>query len=176
MTDPSKLAKWFEAYSAALVLYARQWVGERARAEDVVQEVFVRLMAQPVEPPNVRAWLHASVRHAAIDEARSTDRRRRREEVASEFRPTVGWFESRPEDLIDAQTAEAALQSLPPRQREVVVLRLWSEMTLTEISQLTGIAVSTVHDDYRRGLDAIRRTMERQCTTNMRIDRKTTRD
>src|SRR5689334_2903257 len=110
MTDPSKLANWFEAYAAALVLYARQWVGERARAEDVVQEVFVRLMAQPVEPPNVRAWLHASVRHAAIDEARSSDRRRRREEAASEFRPTSGWFEARPEDLIDAQTAEAALQ------------------------------------------------------------------
>ena len=178
MTDPSKLAKWFEAYAAALVLYARQWVGDRARAEDVVQEVFVRLMAHPAEPPNVRAWLHASVRHAAIDDARSTDRRRRREETAAAVRPTSGWFDPRPDDLIDAQAAEQALQDLPPRQREVVVLRLWSGMTLQEISQVTGLAVSTTHDEYRRGLDAIRRMMEtRRCTPTTQTDRrKTTRD
>jgi RNA polymerase sigma factor (sigma-70 family) len=180
MTDPSKLAKWFEAYAAALVLYARQWVGDRARAEDVVQEVFVRLMAQPAEPPNVKAWLHASVRHAAIDEARSSDRRRRREETAAAIRPSSGWFDARPDDLIDAQAAEQALQDLPPRQREVVVLRLWSGMTLQEISQVTGLPISTAHDEYRRGLEAIRRAMEtRRCTptTTTQTDRpKTTRD
>jgi RNA polymerase sigma-70 factor (ECF subfamily) len=178
MTDPSKLAKWFEAHAAALVLYARQWVGDRARAEDVVQEVFVRLMAQAAEPPNVRAWLHASVRHAAIDEARSSDRRRRREETAASVRTTPGWFDPRPDDLIDAQAAEAALQNLPPRQREVVVLRLWSGMTLGEVSQVTGLAVSTAHDEYRRGLDAIRRAMETtRCTPTTQTDRKpTTRD
>jgi RNA polymerase sigma factor (sigma-70 family) len=123
----------------------------------------------------VRAWLHASVRHAAIDEARSSDRRRRREEAAAEVRPSPGWFESRPEDLIDAEAAEEALQNLPPRQREVLVLRLWSGMTLGEVSQVTGLAVSTAHDEYRRGLDAIRRSMERRCSTNTTIDRKTTR-
>jgi RNA polymerase sigma-70 factor (ECF subfamily) len=175
MTDPSKLASWFEAYAAALVLYARQWVGDRARAEDVVQEVFVRLMAQSCEPPNVRAWLHASVRHAAIDEARASDRRRRREETAAAARPTSGWFDPKPDDLIDAQAAEQALQSLPPRQREVVLLRLWSGMTLSEVSQVTGLAVSTAHDEYRRGLDAIRRAMEDRCTTKSQIDPKTTR-
>jgi RNA polymerase sigma factor (sigma-70 family) len=177
MTDPLKLAKWFETYAAALVLYARQWVGDRARAEDVVQEVFVRLMAQPSDPPNVRAWLHASVRHAAIDEARSSDRRRRREETAAAVRPASGWFDPRPDDLIDAQAAEQAVQDLPPRQREVVILRLWSGMTLGEVSQVTGLAVSTAHDEYRRGLDAIRRSMEtRRCTPTTRTDRKTTLD
>jgi RNA polymerase sigma factor (sigma-70 family) len=177
MTDPSKLAKWFEAHAAPLVLYARQWVGDRARAEDVVQEVFVRLMAQPIEPPNIKAWLHASVRHAAIDEARSSDRRRRREETAAAVRPASGWFDARPDDLIDAQAAEQALQDLPPRQREVVVLRLWSGMTLQEISQVIGLPVSTAHDEYRRGLDAIRRAMEtRRCTPTTQTDRKTTRD
>jgi DNA-directed RNA polymerase specialized sigma24 family protein len=46
-----------------------------------------------------------------------------------------------------------------------VLLRLWSGMTLGEVSQVTGLAVSTVHDDYRRGLDAIRRMMESRCKT-----------
>ena len=75
MIDPAKLALWFEAHAAVLVLYARQWL-DRGRAEDVVQEAFVRLMAQRTDPNNVRAWLHATVRNAAIDEARAVSRRR----------------------------------------------------------------------------------------------------
>src|SRR5688500_876238 len=100
MTDPAKLATWFEAHAAALVLYARQRVAERARAEDVVQEVFVRLMAQRAEPPNVKAWLHASVRNAAIDEARSSRRRKHREERVAAAH-AARWFEHRPDELID---------------------------------------------------------------------------
>src|SRR5215212_5273730 len=80
MNDAPKLAAWFEAHAAPLVLYARHWLGERAGAEDVVQEVFIRLMAQPAEPLNVKAWLHTAVRNAAIGELRSAQRRRRREQ------------------------------------------------------------------------------------------------
>jgi RNA polymerase sigma-70 factor (ECF subfamily) len=165
MTDPAKLADWFEAYAAALVLYARQWL-DRERAEDVVQEVFVRLMGQRAEPPNVRAWLHASVRNAAIDESRAATRRRRREETAgAAAAERARWFEPRPGDLIDAGAAQQAMEKLPPRQREVVLLRLWSGMTLAEVSQVTGSAISTVHDDYRRSLEAIRGMMESRCKT-----------
>ncbi len=53
MTDPAKLATWFEAHAAAMVLYARQWLADRGRAEDVVQEAFVRLAGQAGDPPNV---------------------------------------------------------------------------------------------------------------------------
>ena len=56
--DPATLGGWFDAYGAALVLYARQWL-DRGAAEDVVQDVFVRLMAQPggQRPAHLRAWL-----------------------------------------------------------------------------------------------------------------------
>ena len=163
MTDPGKLAAWFEAHAPALALYARQWVDDRARAEDVVQEVFVRLMGQRGEPPNVRAWLYASVRNAAIDEARSASRRKRREESAAANTP--GWFVPRPADALDADAVRRALEQLPPRQREIVTLRVWSGMTLGEVSQVTGMPVSSVHDEYRRGLDALRRLMETPCST-----------
>ena len=173
MTDPSQLADWFEAHAAAMVLYARQWLAEdRAHAEDVVQEVFVRLMSTPdARPGNVRAWLFAAVRNAAIDAARSHSRRKLRERSAG---AGPAWFEPRPGDLLDADDAQKAVAQLPPRQREVVVLRLWSGMTLNEIAQVTGSAISTVHDDYRRGLDAVRRMMEKPCSTSP--SKTTTRD
>jgi RNA polymerase sigma-70 factor (ECF subfamily) len=166
MTDPALLADCFEAHAAALVLYARQWVADRARAEDVVQEVFVRMSAQPVAPGNAKAWLYASVRNAAIDESRSSIRRKRREESAATARREQ-CFERRPSDLIDAEAVEQALATLPPRQREVVTLRIWSEMTLGQIAGITGIATSTVHDEYRRGLERIRAAMEKPCSTTM---------
>src|SRR5688500_10677105 len=101
MTDPGKLAERFAAHAASPVLYARQWVGERARAEGVVQEVFVRLAAQGAEPPNVKAWLCASVRNGAIDEAKTSARRRKREARAGAAR-AARWFDPRPGDLLDA--------------------------------------------------------------------------
>jgi RNA polymerase sigma-70 factor, ECF subfamily len=163
MNDASKLAAWFEAHAAPLALYARQWLGERTRAEDVVQEVFLRLMAQTTEPANVRAWLHTAVRNAAIEELRSAQRRHRREQRVRETTPA--WFDPRAGDLADADAVQRAVAALPPRQREVVTLRVWSGMTLGEISQVTGLAVSTAHDEYRRGLEGIRRAMEKPCTT-----------
>jgi RNA polymerase sigma-70 factor (ECF subfamily) len=157
--DPASLGGWFDAYGAALVLYARHWL-DRAAAEDVVQEVFVRLMAQPSRqrPANVRAWLYRATRNAAIGAARSFWRRGRRERDVA--RDHAEWFQPRPEDPIDARAAQAALQSLPAAQREIILLRLWSGMTLAEISDVTGAAVTTVHDHYRKGLAGVRKVME----------------
>ena|SRR5687768_3610264 len=160
MTDPANLSTWFEAHADALVLYARQWL-DRGGAEDVVQEVFVRLMAQRREPPNVKAWLYACVRNAAISEARSVFRRRRREQTAAGRMP--GWFNPHPRDVLEADTVQQAVQGLPARQREVLLLRVWSGMTLNEVAQVTGLAISTIFDEYRRGLDGVRRVMENTC-------------
>jgi RNA polymerase sigma factor (sigma-70 family) len=82
--DPAKMGSWFDAYAGRLVLYARQWL-EAQWAEDVVQDVFIRLMAQSREPDNVKSWLFAAVRNAAISAFRSESSRRNRErKVASE--------------------------------------------------------------------------------------------
>jgi hypothetical protein len=50
--DPATIARWFETYARPLVLYARQW-GDGIGAKDVLQDVFVRLMRQAVEPDDV---------------------------------------------------------------------------------------------------------------------------
>jgi DNA-directed RNA polymerase specialized sigma24 family protein len=90
-------------------------------------------------------------------------RRQRREQTISA--QTLGWFDPCPGNELDAEAAQQALQTLPARQREIVLLRVWSEMTLSDVSQVTGLPISTVHDEYRRGLSGIRRIMETPCTT-----------
>lgn len=155
--DPAKLAAWFDQCAPALVLYVRQWL-DPAGADDVVQELFVKLLSQRALPRNAGAWLYRSARNAAISQGRSFWRRKRREQVVA--RQRVELFDARPEDAIDATAASEAVKRLPPEQREVVVLRVWSGLTLAEIADVTCTSVSTAFARYRAGLSEIRRIME----------------
>jgi RNA polymerase sigma factor (sigma-70 family) len=147
----------FEAHARALVLYARQWLDDDG-ARDAVQEAFVRLLRHGHEPSNVRAWLYRTVRSTGIDGLRSAGRRQRREQQVAAERAV--WFEPQADDAIDAATAQAALANLPDEQREVIVLRLWSGLTLAEVAELCPAPVSTVFSRYRTGLAALRRQFE----------------
>ncbi len=73
------------------------------------------------------------------------------------------WFESRSDDLIDAKTAEEVLQTLPAEQREVVLLRIWGQLSLRQIGQIVGSPLTTVHSRYKAALAAIRERMEQSC-------------
>lgn len=158
--DSTRLSEWFDAHAAALALYARQWVGVRL-AEDVVQDVFLRLMAQRRMPTNPKAWLFAAVRNAAISGLRSRLRRETREQRSAEG--VQPWFDARTDDLMDAGTVQAALATLPREQREPIVLRLWADLTFKEISEVVAEPATTVFERYRSGLQAIRERMEQSC-------------
>ena len=157
---PEELGRCFDAHAATLTLYARQFL-DAAAAEDVVQDVFLRLMAQSPKPENAKAWLFRSVRNAAISATRSQRRRREREQETAAGRRE--WFESGAEMLIDAGIAQEALAKLPVEQREVVVLRIWAGMTLAEAGQTIGMPVSSVHELYRDALGALREQLESPC-------------
>lgn len=163
MIGAAQIADWFDAHAGALVLFARQWLRERAAAEDVVQDVFVALMNQPRPPDNVRAWLFRAVRNAVVSRARGDNRRTGREMRLAQGRPD--WFEVRHEDLIDAGEAQRALESLSGEQREVIVMRIWGQMTLAEIAEVTGEAISTLFSRYRQGLARVKQLMEASCRT-----------
>ncbi len=159
--DSAQLSTWYDAYSDRLMLYARTWLGEDA-AQDAVQVAFTRLMSLPA-PMDARSWLFRTVRNEAITRLRRRARHRRHGQRLSRQQP--GWFESRCDDLIDARTAQEILMTLEPAQREVVVLRIWGQMSLKEIAEIVGHSLTTVHSRYKAALAAIRRRMERSCPT-----------
>jgi RNA polymerase sigma factor (sigma-70 family) len=160
--DHSQFSQWYDAHGPAVLLYARQWLGREA-AEDAVQEAFVQLLRQEEAPGEVRAWLFRTVRNACISRLRSEKRRERREREVVEGRER--WFEAHVEDDLDGEAAQRALVSLPPLQREIVVLRIWGGMTVRETAELLGVPPSTVFDQYRVALDAIRQRMGLPCGT-----------
>jgi len=158
MGELERLAQRVMDRAPGLALYARQWLDDAASAEDIVQEALTSLLAQHPPPRDPIAWMYRAVRNAAIDESRSTSRRRRREQIVAESRKE--WFEPSPDALIDAQVAQAALANLPPASREIVVLRIWSELGFAQIAAVMGMSLSSVHDRYVAALREMRAALE----------------
>jgi RNA polymerase sigma-70 factor (ECF subfamily) len=149
--SPEFISRLFDRHAAALELFAAQWA--RAPA-DAVQEAFLKLATQTKPPEHPVAWLYRVVRNAAISAARSEGRRERNEkETLAGARP---WFVPADGDRIDAQAATEALQSLADEEREVVVARIWGELTFEEIAEVAGISSSTAHRRYESALASLR--------------------
>jgi RNA polymerase sigma-70 factor (ECF subfamily) len=147
----------FSELAPGLVLFARQWVRSSADAEDVVQEAFVRFWRRNLSIKN-RALLYAAVRSAALDLIRRDDRRARREvEVFGQAERTV---QPQFEQLDDSQRElVAALDRLPRDQREVLVMKIWNELTFAEIGGALGISQNTAASRYRYGLGNLKKTL-----------------
>ena len=147
--------------TAGLALYARQFAADGASAEDAVQAVLVSLLSLSAAPDDPVAWAYRAVRNAAVDGARSTARRRRRERAVS----PVDWFEPTPGEAIDAAAAEAALRTLAAAVREVVVMRVWGGLGFAAIAAVVGCSVSTAHARHAAGLRQLRERLEPSCQT-----------
>jgi RNA polymerase sigma-70 factor (ECF subfamily) len=152
---------WFHHYGPKLLLCARQWTRSAADAEDVVQEAFVRFWRHqrhlPGEPV---ALLVTSVRRAAFDLARRENRRSFREKLADDGVEGRGpIFQHSLESHDRREAIEAALRQLPDDQREVLVLKIWGELTFQQIASELAIPSNTAASRYRYGLAALRKEL-----------------
>lgn len=104
------------------------------------------------EPPP-DGLVFATIRRRAIDLARRTDRRERREHEA-------GWFDAGSADPpLDAEL-EQAVKALPPIYREVVVLKVWSGLTFQQVADTLGVPLNTAASRYRYALDHLRAALK----------------
>ena len=163
VVNAEQVAAWYEAYGPELLLFARQ-MSDGQQAEDIVQEAFIKLLGQRKQPDNARVWLYRVARNEALSVLRRLSRRRSADKQLSDT--SEHCFDSRSDDLIDARTVQSLLERLPKPQREIVLLRIWGQMTLQETAGIVSKPVSTVHYLYRQGLEAMRKQLEQSsCTT-----------
>ncbi len=158
--EPWKIC--YQQLAPKLLLYARQWMASPADAEDVVQTAFVRFWRKnPDAQPEHYPLAYAAVRSAALDLIRSDGRRAQRETRyhAEEFGAAVTFFDSTLEEREDASAVEQALRQLPAEQREVVVLRIWGELTFAQIATTLQESINTVASRYRYGIEALRKIL-----------------
>lgn len=150
----------FSQIAPGLLLFARQWTHSAADAEDIVQEAFVRFWRKQHNVEN-RALLYASVRSIALDFLRRSNRRKRREVVAlADTDQTVQpQFEIEDESQ---QALAAAMAALPNEQREVLVMKVWNDLTFAEIASVLNISQNTAASRYRYALAALKQNLAPQ--------------
>jgi RNA polymerase sigma factor (sigma-70 family) len=158
--DPSGAGDLFERYAPALLRFADRLLADRGAAEEVTQEVFVKVISRAHQydgRAEVSSWLFAIAANACRD-------RRRRDR-----RATVVPLDGLPEPahkgegiesvLGDRQRREAvrrALSSLSDEQREALVLARYHGLPYAEIAGVLGISVGAVKTRIFRAVEALK--------------------
>jgi RNA polymerase sigma-70 factor (ECF subfamily) len=143
----------YDRHGAALLAYARSFVADVAIAEDIIQQVFVKLLQGGISMPEAPLpYLYRAVRNAALN-------KRRNGRYETPLDAEGPWFVHRGGDRELALALQAALAQLPEEQREVVIMRVWSGMTLEEIAQAVDVSLNTVASRYRYALEKLRKLM-----------------
>jgi RNA polymerase sigma-70 factor (sigma-E family) len=153
------LTTLYREHQVGLIRLAVMLVGDEATAEDVVQDVFVRLQRKA---PGLHdeTKLLAYIRSAVLNGCRSTLRRRKVvRRHAESYEPPAWSAESAVMLSEDRREVMEALHRLPRRQREVLVLRYYLELTDDEIAHTLRIRPGTVRSTMSRALAALAREL-----------------
>ena len=155
--DATLIGDLLDRHGAALELYASQWTQS---PEDAVQEALVELARRLQPPEHIVAWLYRVTRNRAMNAARSARRRTFHEQVAAQTT-----FEQRqqPLDELDRLSLPEALETLNDEDREVVVLRIWSELTWQQIAELIETSSSSAQRRYAAALEKLKQVLEPSC-------------
>lgn len=157
MAEPADVPSLFRAHYRDLVRLAVQLVDDRASAEDVVQDVFAALQRRPRHLDEPQAYL----RLAVVNRSRSTLRRRRTARLFSP--PRAAHDEPADEASLRHEAHEQMLRAvrrLPARQREVIALRFYEDLSVTEVAQLLGITTGAVASSVHRALSSLTTLLE----------------
>ncbi len=163
--DPELLDALIEQYQHRLLRYLMHLTGNRAVAEDLFQEVWLRVLEKGHQYDGRNrfvTWLMSIGHNVAIDYLRkrnpaSLDEMQDPEDGAPFEPPATG--PSPLEQVVAHQQQEMfdeALQKVPSLFREVLVLRFQEQMKLEEIAQLVHIPLATVKTRIYRGVAALR--------------------
>jgi RNA polymerase sigma-70 factor (ECF subfamily) len=155
------LAEAYRRHAGAVFALARRLLADATLAEEVVQEVFVRLWDAPdrFDPDrgSLRSFLLANCHGRSVDLVRSERSRRAREEREHRARAEAGYdLEHEVEDLVVADEVKGALASLPPDERRAIELAYFGGHTYREVADLLGEAEAVVKGRIRRGLARLR--------------------
>ncbi|GAB4322244.1 MAG: sigma-70 family RNA polymerase sigma factor [Dehalococcoidia bacterium] len=173
--DADAFAAIYERYVDIVYSTALRVLGEEHMAEDVAQDVFVRLWRRPeafvAERGRFLSWILSVARNRAVDELRSQARRRRRETHAistagDEYSTDVPCESDATNplaaaELFDAQVrVRSALCEIPLEQRRALELAYFRGLTQEEIATVLREPLGTIKTRIRLGMQKLRRALE----------------
>ena len=155
------LAEVYRRHGGAVFGLAKRVMGNATEAEDVTQEIFLRLWNQPdrFDPArgSLRSFLLAQAHGRAVDAIRSSNSRRRRE-ARDAFDTARSSYDMQHEvwDMAVADQVSTAMGSLPVEERRAIELAYYDGCTYREVAQLLGQPEGTVKSRIRNGMRRMR--------------------
>jgi RNA polymerase sigma-70 factor (sigma-E family) len=155
----SRLAEVYERSAPAGFRLAYLLTGDRALAEDLVQEAFLRFVGrlQHLRDPDA---FHGYLRRTIVNLSKDVFRRRAVERSHLERRTAELREGHTDRDVATYESMRTALLSLPPRQRAAIVLRYYEDLHESEIADLLRCRPATVRSLVARGLETLRQIPE----------------
>lgn len=153
------LGRLYDLTAGRLVRYAQMWTHSRDDAEDALQAAMLKLAAKPKRLADARhpwAYCLRVVRNEAVTIVRRRTAARSIEAVGNT--PAAPPHDLAFQDLADQ--VRAALAKLPPPQAEVIVLKIWEQMTFSEIAEVLNESPNTAASRYRYGLEKLTRSLQ----------------
>lgn len=115
-----------------------------------MQNAFLDLMQAKSDPRDPAAWLFTTVRRKAQNIARGERRIASRQRAANELRES--WFEPDHDRRFVAEEIEQSLEALPELERQIIVARVWGELSFAQIADALQLSSSAVHRRYKQAL------------------------
>lgn len=152
----------YDRYGRIAFGLALRVLGDRGAAEDVVQEAFLSIWrrAESFETArgSVRTWLLSIVHHRSIDRLRGTSGRRRQDAPIDDFERILAvadpWREV--SQIIQRETLQRAISTLPDAQRQAVEMAYFDGYTQQEIATAMDVPVGTVKGRLRLAMQRLR--------------------
>lgn len=162
--DATALGELYDAHAAPVWRYVVHLTGDRAGADDVVQETLLRAWRSPkvlADPATARAWMMTVARHLVIDESRSA---RRRHEVLLPEAPERESPDAT-DALFEAMLIEDALAELSAEHRAVIVRAYYGGRSVGAIADELDVPEGTVKSRLHYGLRALRLALQEKGVT-----------
>jgi RNA polymerase sigma-70 factor, ECF subfamily len=161
--DRDAYEKLYRRYARSVFGLALRRLGDRGRAEDAVQETFASIWRsagtyRPERGPGA-PWLYGVARNAIVDRSRS--RAEPPAEAPDEASPDAS-PEERAEQSWTQWQVHRALEALPEREREVVALAYWSDLSQSEVAKRLDIPLGTVKTRTRSALQRLASLLEEE--------------
>ena len=149
----------YRAHAVGLIRLAYLMLGDRAAAEDAVQDAFCGLYRRWDRLADASGAL-PYVRSSVLNGCRTALRRRARGRQLTDYQPPAGSAEAAVLTQEERQEVMRAVRRLPDRQREALVLRFYLDLPDGEIARAMGIRPGTVRSAIHRALQALGHLLE----------------
>lgn len=167
--DKDMLRQFYRRYADEIYLYLYSLCKSRETAEDLMQEVFLKaLLSLPDQNENLRAWLYKVARNACFNELRNRKRELQSEhieDISASARESLQ--ENSSDNLVDELIRSEqrrflyeAMLKLPDRQREILELFYFSELSIKEIAEIMRLTSQNVRVLAYRAKKKLREHME----------------